>query len=136
MSNMINDSTTLSVSFGKQAEINDQPPPPLQVDDERTPLPAGWVEEKDALSGAFFYMNVEKGETTWVRPVVAIEATKTATASKNAGIETDTVKAENEIGTGDEYVLPEGWVEMKDAFSGESYYTDPNGDTSWKRPKM
>mmetsp|Transcript_41190 Transcript_41190/g.96606 ORF Transcript_41190/g.96606 Transcript_41190/m.96606 type:complete len:114 (-) Transcript_41190:387-728(-) len=74
---------------------------------EKTPLPMGWVESKDAYSGVYFYMNSEKGLTTWKRP--------------------DPESAV--VGT----IPTVGWTEMTDAFSGKPYYIK-DGITTWIRP--
>jgi hypothetical protein len=127
------DAAMLAASFGKQVQMcdrrqEDQMPPDDEAD--LPPLPAGWVEEKDAMSQISFYMNVKKGETTWIRPIAdgTTNAVDTAAAG-DAAADDATIETAN---VGDS--LPEGWIEMKDAFSGVAYYVNSDGDTTWKRP--
>lgn len=107
--------------------VDDAPPPP--------PLPAGWVEEEDAYSKVPFYINTVKGETTWVRPV-ADSTTGTADAGDSLVEGGSSGASENNDHT-EAAVAPllAGWIEEKDAFSGEVYYMHPEkGETTWKRP--
>ena len=39
-----------------------------QLDGPVPPLPEGWKEELDDATGAYFYVNEESGERSWVRP--------------------------------------------------------------------
>jgi hypothetical protein len=128
------DAAMLAASFGKQVRMCDRPqeeeqrPPDNEAD--RTPLPAGWVEEMDARSKVSFYMNVEKGETTWIRPVPDGTTNVVDTAAEGATTADDATILTTNAGES----LPEGWIEMKDAFSGVAYYVNSDGDTTWKRP--
>eukprot|EP00545_Synedropsis_sp_CCMP1620_P014561 CAMPEP_0119009106 /NCGR_PEP_ID=MMETSP1176-20130426/4147_1 /TAXON_ID=265551 /ORGANISM="Synedropsis recta cf, Strain CCMP1620" /LENGTH=149 /DNA_ID=CAMNT_0006961559 /DNA_START=81 /DNA_END=530 /DNA_ORIENTATION=- len=138
------DVNMLSASFADHAQVcyttKEQGSPNNtgsgEIDDSnRTPLPSGWIEQPDAFSKAPFYMNPEKGETTWKRPVAS---EGTSSDVKNVAVEgalpSDT---SNDVTTTDaapvKDALPEGWVELKDAFSGVSYYVS-DGETTWKRP--
>ena len=102
------------------------------------PLPEGWVEKLDAMSSVSFYTNVATGETTWTRPVAAVNneedkingTVTTANSSKDAEKDSNAMSK-----SAASKRIPNGWKEMKDAFSGESYYVFlATGETTWTRP--
>lgn len=140
MLNKDSDTTKLSASFEKQVQVHDS------VDQERgdgehhddddneknlPPLPKGWIQQLDAYSKAPFYINVDKGETTWERP--APDDTSNNEVIRIAVVDDTGETASESADASGEAPLPEGWVEMKDAFSGVSYYVSDE-ETTWKRP--
>ena len=125
-------------------------------------LPAGWQELTDPSTGKTYFWNEYDNQTSWERPVVSEEdAPQDASGSMpksdiiepapteaEAAPETD-AKATDEPATteqpeatateqpADEPPLPEGWEEMTDPASGNTYFVNTvNNTTSWSRPQM
>jgi hypothetical protein len=125
----------------------------------------GWVQLVDPSSGEAYYFNENDGSTTWVRPSAYFpEHPETVVSSIDGGkpeedrpgdyindgagddgqtsepIEADdspdgaagsqTFEQEN----GDD-TLPDGWVELVDPTSGNTYYfNEISGESAWDRP--
>jgi hypothetical protein len=72
-----------------------------------TPLPVGWIEQKD-LQGRTYYFNSSTGVTTWERPVESLSTLPS---------------------------LPSPWIEQKDPKTGKVFYANTvTHQTSWERP--
>mmetsp|Transcript_34939 Transcript_34939/g.68793 ORF Transcript_34939/g.68793 Transcript_34939/m.68793 type:complete len:151 (-) Transcript_34939:247-699(-) len=130
------DATMTSVSSAEQVQLHDRSKKrrlPSGFDDapvesEKT-LPSGWTEHKDAFSKVSFYTNSKKGVTTWERPAFQDLDADDDAAESNLCENKGEILADAPSGGR----LPEGWIEMSDAFSGEAYYMR-DGVTTWKRP--
>ncbi len=92
---------------GSNIDKESTPTRPSVVEQEQPPLPEGWFEKKDAVTGKSFYYNKETKQTTWARPRV-------------------------EQGP----PLPENWKEKYDRSTGKFfYYNKATGETTWMRPQ-
>jgi len=120
------------------------------------PLPTGWMEANDP-SGRVFYFNSSTGQSSWERPksvipdnvVQPIACDEVEVVDTSVKIEDDAqVQIENLV-LAEESVapleddednlsfesLPPGWIETKDAASGQIYFYNENTDeSSWSRP--
>ena len=106
--------------------------------DGQTELPPGWLELIDEVSGASYYLNETENITTWERPSAApsgvtekgnphVEATP---KESSASPPQESMGPPIEISP-----LQEGWSEIVDPGSGQSYYfNEESGETTWDRP--
>jgi Sec23-binding domain of Sec16/WW domain len=106
-------------------------------------LPESWIEMTDDGSGATYYLFKPDGTTSWDRPEPsALETEGIVLRESEQPEEEPQVLDDVQIDEGEpERVtfepLPDGWVEMIDASSGETCYLfEPNGTTAWKRPSL
>jgi hypothetical protein len=112
-------------------------------------LPPGWIELLDPMSGTTYYFNEEDNSTSWDRPVLLpieqdspFSSNEDTRGNQNVG----EVDAHSGAPRQDENVTPEsriqdatalvdGWVELADPSSGETYYlNEAENRTSWDRP--
>ncbi|CAB9511698.1 transport protein SEC16B [Seminavis robusta] len=124
---------------------------------ENTPsqseLPPGWQEMVDPGTGNVYYFNEVDGTTTWDRPVGTVEKGTEAedeTHPVRVTEEAPTSSADEQdihgkgepknedfpVDTPAESVLPPGWQELVDPGSGNVYYLNDDGETTWDRPAV
>eukprot|EP00985_Skeletonema_marinoi_P011820 scaffold5613_cov210-Skeletonema_marinoi.AAC.1 len=108
-------------------------------------LPAGWLSSIDETTSKIFYYNEETGESTWDKPSIkeAHDATKTVEVENSANsqqqidgvIEEPTPVEETARPSSDESEkLPPGWSSSVDEASGNIFYYNDEGITSWDKP--
>ena len=111
----------------------------------------GWVEVVDESSGRPYYLNEADNTTTWERPE------QPARKSSPAAIDDDSVEIKGDpltegrpkeeesgvleatagtnVNLRNEGELLEGWMELADPSSGNTYYVnEAKGTTTWERP--
>lgn len=135
--------------------------PELQVEDEttltderatglsqETDLPEGWVELLDEATGEYFYYCEVEDRCEWERPTkLSVVVLPDKAIDKSHLDKSEDVKKRLEDKASPESApeetttapttgatLPDGWTEMIDPASGEPYFVDKDGMTSWERP--
>eukprot|EP00537_Pseudo-nitzschia_pungens_P011057 CAMPEP_0172385446 /NCGR_PEP_ID=MMETSP1061-20121228/3118_1 /TAXON_ID=37318 /ORGANISM="Pseudo-nitzschia pungens, Strain cf. pungens" /LENGTH=1522 /DNA_ID=CAMNT_0013114481 /DNA_START=89 /DNA_END=4660 /DNA_ORIENTATION=+ len=104
-------------------------------------LPAGWSEVTDPSSGDVYYYNTETQVTSWDRPVAATDASGEAN-EEPVSVDSPQEECETQVATLAEETqaepvddLAEGWEEVQDPTSGNSYYVNKETqETSWEKP--
>ncbi|KAL7493711.1 hypothetical protein ACHAWT_002568 [Skeletonema menzelii] len=136
---------------------------PSNVEETTAPeeqLPTGWASSIDETTGKTFYYNEETGESTWEKPSihkspgdspedevpihdVAAEGKDEVENDPNHRQEVDEVieepapVEENVHHSSDESdELPPGWSSSVDEASGDIYYYNDEGKTSWDKPSI
>lgn len=95
-------------------------------DDDDDDLPEGWFSAIDPETNERYYCNDQTGESQWERP----EQEQTSQQSSQPGEDNDRSLQDDEVPGN----LPEGWEAILDPSSGEYYYCNWDGTTTWEKP--
>jgi len=101
------------------------------------PLPEGWEEHTDTLTGSKYFYDTRTGVSQWERPgaETKVRVTAEARAGSAAKAEVSEVPKVSTTVNTNLKPLPEGWVEHIDEASGSKYYYDSRtGVSQWERP--
>lgn len=88
----------------------------------------GWFSVVDPQSGDVYYANEKSGETSWEKPQSLLRLEKSPRTQEEKRLST------NGNGQDDDDDLPVGWFAVTDPQSGETYYANETGETTWDRP--
>lgn len=127
-------STSENGSFdqGSEDQESDAQESSAQEEEEEGDLPEGWISLVDEDSGDVYYFNEVTGVTTWDRPIEDEEETSD---SKMSSQDQPEFQNEQQDNNADED-LPPGWMSIVDPASGDVYYSNEFGETTWDKPEM